>query len=178
MCSIVRQDCHSNCKLIPPTITFLHHQDLNFQTLPGGGKVKRKAEMLFWPMLRDNALWTMETWGELFDIWLLEYFSEEEGPGPSWWCQNKQPILSPLCNYESIKILRVGGTLAQSGSNIDLSSHLSQSPRQLTASRDINSQPRLPETQLISDHPRDHSHSPHHQQNGSKIQKPHVRIQS
>ena len=91
---------------------------------------------------------------------IIRIFLIGGGGGGEWSQLVVAKQTSPLCNYESIKILGVGGTLAQSGSNIDLSSHLAQSPRQLTASQDINSQPRLCETQLISDHPRDHSHSP------------------
>ena len=48
--------------------------------------------------------------------------------------------LSPLCNYESIKILSVGGEQT----NIDLSPlSLSLSLHQLTGSRDINREPRI-----------------------------------
>ena len=64
--------------------------------------------------------------------------------------------LSPLCNYESIKILSVGGESLL----IDLSS----AERQLTDSSDINSAGQLSATQLLSDHPREQS------EDGSQVQ--------
>ena len=63
---------------------------------------------------------------------------------------------SPLCNYQSIKILSVGGESLL----IDLSS----AERQLTDSSDINSAGQLSATQLLSDHPREQS------EDGSQVQ--------